>query len=132
MIAVDTSAVMAVLLGEDLSDDVIQALSDHDLCMSAGTLSELLIVASARNVLEEANDLITSLGIEIVTVDGAGAHRVQNAFMEWGKGRHPASLNFGDCFAYALANERDIPLLYVGSDFLKTDLEGALQSRARE
>jgi ribonuclease VapC len=56
---------------------------------------------------------------------------VGNAHVRWGKGGHPAGLNFGDCFAYALAQELDCPLLYVGDDFARTDVKGAVKAAAR-
>lgn len=127
MIVVDTSAIMAVLLEEEPSQSIKACLVDNELCMSAGTYSELLIVASARGLLDEANELIPAIGVEIVALDGASARAVQKAFANWGKGRHPASLNFGDCFAYALAKEKGIPLLFVGNDFSKTDVDVALK-----
>ena len=127
MIVVDTSAIMAVLLEEEPSSSIKACLVDNELCMSAGTYSELLIVASARGLLDEINELIPAIGVEIATLDGASARAVQKAFANWGKGRHPASLNFGDCFAYALAKEKGIPLLFVGNDFSKTDVEVALK-----
>ncbi|WP_321389671.1 type II toxin-antitoxin system VapC family toxin [Emcibacter sp.] len=126
MIAVDTSAVMALLLGEEGAEKISECLTENDLCMSAGTLSELLIVASSRGLGEEAEELISALGVEIVTVDGAVARQVQQVYATWGKGSHPAGLNFGDCFAYALARERSVPLLYVGNDFGKTDIKPVL------
>lgn len=122
MIAVDTSAIMAVLLGESTAPDIIEIMADNDLFMSAGTLSELLIVAGSRGVGEEAKAIIRKLGIEIVPVDGLAAEAVEAAYMKWGKGRNPAGLNFGDCFAYAAAQEHDAPLLFVGEDFRKTDV----------
>lgn len=128
MIVVDTSAIIAVLLEEETSLSIKSCLVNNELCMSAGTYSELLIVASTLGLLDEVNELIPAIGIEIVTLDGASAHAVQKAFVNWGKGRHPASLNFGDCFAYALAKEKDIPLLFVESDFSKTDVDIALKS----
>lgn len=126
MIAVDTSAIMAVLLAEDSAERICSILINNDLCISAATYAELLIVASARDLAEEVDELITTLGFEIVALDGAGSRAVQSAFMAWGKGRHPASLNFGDCFSYALAKQASIPLLYIGNDFSKTDLTSAL------
>ena len=128
MIVVDTSAVMAVLLEEETSPGIKACLVNNELCMSAGTYSELLIVASAQGLLDEVNELIPAIGVEIVTLDGASARAVQKAFVNLGKGGHPASLNFGDCFAYALAKEKDIPLLFVGNDFSKTDVDIALKS----
>ena len=129
MIVVDTSAIMAFLLEEDLSPAIKVCLAENELCMSAGTYSELLIVSSARGLLDKVNKLISEIEIEIVMLDGAGARAVQKAFADWGKGRHPASLNFGDCFAYALAKEKSMPLLFVGNDFSKTDVNSALELR---
>jgi ribonuclease VapC len=69
--------------------------------------------------------LIARLGFEIIGVTAATVQNVVHAYETWGKGIHPASLNFGDCFAYALAKERGCRLLYVGEDFARTDLERA-------
>ncbi len=95
MIVVDTSALMAVLLGE----------------------------AEAESW--EMAGLVSGLGMEVVSVTELAASQVARAYAIWGKGVHPAGLNFGDCFAYALAKERDCPLLFVGNDFSKTDLKMA-------
>ena len=65
---------------------------------------------------------------EIVSVTPASARRIAEAYEAWGKGVHPAALNFGDCFAYALAKEQGCPLLYVGGDFAKTDIPGVLNA----
>lgn len=127
MIVVDTSAFMAVLHEEEPSPGIKVCLLNNKLYMSAGTYSELLVVASARGLLDEADELISEVGVEIVTLDGASARAVQKAFASWGKGRHPASLNWGDCFAYALAKEKNMPLLFVGNDFSKTDVDVALE-----
>jgi len=72
--------------------------------------------------------LIDELGFEVAPVTQATAQRVTRAYERWGKGVHPAGLNFGDCFAYALAEERGWPLLYVGGDFSRTDVVSALSS----
>nr|QQZ51979.1 type II toxin-antitoxin system VapC family toxin [Phenylobacterium glaciei] len=69
--------------------------------------------------------LVGNLGLTIVPVSEAAASRVALAYNQWGKGVHPAGLNFGDCFAYAVAKEHDCPLLFVGEDFSKTDLQAA-------
>lgn len=127
MMAVDTSAIMAVLLGEPEGDACAAALeAERDILIAAGTLAETLIVADRRNVGAEAAKLIEGLGLEVVSLTPAGAGRVAEAYAKWGKGIHPAGLNFGDCFAYELARERDCPLLYVGEDFARTDVAGAL------
>lgn len=114
---------MAILLGEPEGDRCIEALErETAVLISAGTLAEAMIVADRRNVGGELRTLVEGLGFEIVPVSGAGSTRVAEAYARWGKGAHPASLNFGDCFAYTLAEENDAPLLFVGDDFRQTDL----------
>jgi ribonuclease VapC len=123
---VDTSALMAILLGEPDAERCIAALeAQNEVMISAGTLAEAMIVAGRRNIGGEMNALVEGLGFEIVSVSGAGSAKVAEAYARWGKGVHAASLNFGDCFAYALARELGRPLLFVGDDFSKTDLEAA-------
>ena len=127
MIAVDTSALMAVVLGEREADACIKVLeTETEIVISAGTVAEALIVAARRNVAEEVTRLIDGLGFEIVSVTPASARRIAAAYVRWGRGAHPAGLNFGDCFSYEIAKERACPLLYVGDDFSKTDVESAL------
>lgn len=70
--------------------------------------------------------LIAELGFEVVPVTSAAAPRIAQAYERWGKGVHPAGLNFGDCFAYAAAEEHACHLLYVGDAFARTDIEGVL------
>lgn len=127
MIAVDTSAIMAILLGEPEGDACIDALErEDDIVISAASLAETLIVAGRRNIGEEAAQLLDGLGLEVSPVTEANARQVAEAYRLWGKGVHPAGLNFGDCFAYTVAKERACPLLYVGDDFSRTDLASAL------
>jgi ribonuclease VapC len=127
MIALDTSALMAVVLGEPQADACIRVLeTETDVTISAGTLAEALIVAARRNVAQEVSSLIDGLDFEVVPVTAASARRIAAAYANWGKGAHPAALNFGDCFSYDLAKEQSCPLLYVGDDFTKTDLQSAL------
>lgn len=127
MIAVDTSALMAIVLGEPEANSCIGALeSESDLLISAGTVAEALIVSARRNVGEEMARLIDGLGFEIVTLTPASARSVAHAYEMWGKGVHPAALNFGDCFAYEVAKEHACRLLYVGDDFTKTDIDRVL------
>ena len=126
MIVIDTSAIMAILLDEPEADSCIAAIAGNDiLLMSAGTLAETLIVADRRAVGTEAAKLIDGLGVEVVPVTPEDARRVAAAYTQWGKGLHPAALNFGDCFGYALARERDCPLLFIGEDFARTDIVSA-------
>ncbi len=126
MIVVDTSALVAVLLREQQFEACKTTLDrEQRLLMSAGTLAEALIVATRRGFLQEMSGLVDAFGFEIATVTPAAARRVAEAYSRWGKGVHPAGLNFGDCFAYALARENDCALLFVGDDFAKTDVRRA-------
>jgi ribonuclease VapC len=128
MIAVDTSALMAILLDEPEAQACVAALADAaSVLISAGTLAEALIVAARRNVAEEMAALIEGLGVEVVPVTQGSARRVAETYGRFGKGVHAAGLNFGDCFAYEVARENGCPLLYVGEDFGLTDLASALQ-----
>ena len=123
---VDTSALMAILLGEAEADRCADVLEAEDkILISAGTMAEALIVALRRNRGDEMKKLIAGLGIETIGVTAATVQNVVQAYETWGKGVHSASLNLGDCFAYALAKERGCRLLYVGEDFARTDLERA-------
>ena len=127
MIAVDTSALMAIALGEAAADACIRLLeTEPKIIISAGTVAEALIVAARRNVGEEVARIIDGLGFEILPVTPASARRIAVAYARWGRGAHPAALNFGDCFSYEAAKENACPLLFVGDDFAKTDLESAL------
>src|SRR5689334_8103034 len=107
MIVVDTSAFMAVLLREAPADACTKALdTEKDLLISAGTLAEILVVATGRGIARYAAELIDRLGITVVPATEATARDVGVAFARWGKGFHPAGLNFGDCFSYVLAKDR--------------------------
>jgi ribonuclease VapC len=127
MIAVDTSALMAIVLGEAAADACMAMLETEPVVLiSAGTVAEALIVAARRKVAEEMAKLIDGLGFDVVTVTPASARRIAAAYENWGKGIHPAGLNFGDCFAYEVARAHDCRLLFVGNDFSKTDVESVL------
>ncbi len=127
MIAVDTSALMAIVLNEPEADACVAVLeTEEDLLISAGTAAEAVIVAARRNVGEEMARLIEGLGLEIISVTPAAARRIAQAYAQWGKGVHPAALNFGDCFSYEVAKEHGCRLLFVGNDFRQTDLQGAI------
>jgi ribonuclease VapC len=128
LIVVDTSALVAIVLDEPGEAECRAVVRNNDdLLLSAGTLAELLIVAAGRNFLEETERLLAELSFEVVPVTEARSHAVGEAYRGWGRGFHAASLNFGDCFAYALAKERGCALLYVGQDFARTDVESALE-----
>jgi ribonuclease VapC len=127
VIAVDTSALMAVLLDEPDAARCIDALAEAGrLLISAGTVAETLIVAARRGRGPAMARLLEGLGFETISVTPAAARRIAAAYERWGKGVHPAGLNFGDCFAYEVAKEHDASLLYVGEDFARTDLQSVL------
>ena len=127
MIAVDTSALMAIVLKEPEADACKAALAAEDeILISAGTVAEALIVSTRRSVNTEVGRIIDRLGFEVVAVTPASARRIAEAYQRWGRGPHPAPLNFGDCFAYEVAKEHACRLLYVGDDFVKTDIEAVL------
>lgn len=118
---------MAIALDEPEAGTCSAALEAEDVVLiSAGTIAEVLIVALRRGVRPGIERLIDELGLEVVTVTSATARRVAQAYERWGKGVHQAALNFGDCFAYALAKERGCRLLSVGNDFSKTDIDSVL------
>ena len=127
MIVLDTSALLALLLAEPQADQIAEILkSEEDFKISAGTLAEALIVAGRRGLSEEMSLLLEGLAVEVETVSAARAVAVSKAYSTWGKGIHPAGLNFGDCFSYVTANANGSSLLYVGDDFTQTDLLSAL------
>ena len=127
MIAVDTSALMAVVLDESDAAACRGALeTEAHVVMSAGTLLEALIVASGRNVADEVEQLVAGLGVEIMPVTAASARRAAEAYVRWGKGFDRAGLNYGDCFAYEIAADNACPLLFIGNDFIKTDIASAI------
>lgn len=127
MIAVDTSALLEILLHRPQFDACITALSENnDVLISAGTLTEAYIVAGQRGLTANLISLMDRLGLQVVPVTEATAERIGRVYSAWGKGVHPASLNFGDCFAYDVAKQNNCPLLFVGGDFSRTDIESAL------
>ncbi len=131
MIVLDTSALMAIVLDEPSAEFCMSAIeAETDLAMSAGTMAEAMIVADNRGVGPRVRLLIARLGVEILAVTPAAAVRVADAYTRWGKGNHRAGLNFGDCFAYALAKELGCELLFVGDDFRRTDIGQAARPDA--
>ncbi|MCT0212438.1 MULTISPECIES: type II toxin-antitoxin system VapC family toxin [unclassified Synechococcus] len=129
-LAVDTSAVVAVLLNEPGSDAVLERLcAAGQPAVAAPTRTEILLVALAKLGdlgLERARDFLEQQAILTVGWDQELADAAALAYQRFGKGHHPSGLNFGDCFAYALADHLKVPLLFVGNDFSQTDLEPAL------
>ena len=116
---VDTSALLAILLKEPGWNSLYeQVMSVPILLMSCGTLQELLIVALRKGILATVDELLSALDFDYVPVDTTLARCGVELYRQYGKGTgHPAQLNYGDCFAAALATVRQLPLLYAGEDF---------------
>ncbi len=126
---IETSAVIAVLQDEPERRRLNEALDAAETrLMSTASFVECSIILEARHgeAGRDALDLlIAEAGIELVPVDVEQARVARRAFSQFGKGRHPAGLNFGDCFSYALAKTTGRPLLFKGIDFARTDLTAA-------
>lgn len=125
---VDTSALLAVLFHEPDAELYARAISTASPCrMSVANLLEASIVIGGRGDATDTElDLfVDEAKIELVPVTTAQATAARRAWRRFGKGNHPAALNFGDCFAYALAKTNREPLLFKGEDFAHTDVEKA-------
>ena len=124
---VDSSAVVALVLAEPIGDAIATHIEDAEhRVLSAATFVELsIVVESLRGLagLTLVADIVRDSEIEIVECDEAAARRAIKAWRRFGRGKHPARLNFGDCFTYALADETGYPVLCTGNDFTRTDLE---------
>lgn len=130
-VVLDTSAVAAVIFGEPDAEAFAAALTRHggELSISAVTRVELEIVLEARQGSEAVSDaeaMFDRLGVITEPVDAAQASAAFAAWRRFGKGRHPAGLNLGDCFSYALARAAGAPLLFKGNNFAQTDIASAL------
>lgn len=126
---VDSSALMAILEGEQEADDLLQVAAAGPCQMSVATWLEVSIVADARsaNHGERLDELIRALEIEVVPVSTRQGEVARLAYRRYGRGSgSPARLNYGDCFAYALSVTTGEPLLFVGADFTQTDVAPAL------
>ncbi|HET7326892.1 MAG TPA: type II toxin-antitoxin system VapC family toxin [Nocardioidaceae bacterium] len=126
-VVVDTSAAVAVILGEDGAERIVGHLETAGtrLMSTAGRL-ELGIVIEARFGRaggDAVERFLRDAAIRLVDVDADAAERAMGAWRRYGKGRHRAALNYGDCFAYALAERSGMPLLCTGQDFAATDLD---------
>lgn len=127
MIVVDTSALMAIVLGEPERLVCMSAIeAEPDLLISGGTVAEALVVAGRRGVAAEMRELIDAVGFEVRPLMLADARQIAAAYARWSKGVHPAGLNLADCFAYALAQQQGCPLLFVGNEFARTDVRSVL------
>ena len=130
MIVVDSSALIAIYFNEPEKASFALAVVSVDApCIGAPNFLEASMVAETRHGeagCRELDRIAANLGLEIVPFDASHIQGARDAFRRFGKGRHRANLNFGDCCAYALAKLRDVPLLFKGSDFALTDLKRAL------
>lgn len=126
---IDTSAIIAILFDEDDARIYAEAIAKADSCrISAATFVEIAIVVEAQTKNSGSRQLdafFRRAGIAIEPVTEEQAHIARQAFIDFGKGRHPAGLNYGDCFSYALSRVTREPLLFKGKDFAKTDLIAA-------
>jgi ribonuclease VapC len=129
-VVIDTSAMIAVLLNEANAVSIAQAIESGSLrLLSAANFLEASIVIESRKGEtggRELDLLLYRAAIEVVAVDQDQAEVARLAWRRFGKGRHPAGLNYGDCFAYALAKTRRLPLLFDGDDFSQTDIEAVV------
>lgn len=127
---IDTSALVAILLGEPECDEFVDRIAEaEDPMISAATLAEASIVMQGREGdggVTDVDDLLARAGVRCVAVDDMQAYLALEGFHRYGKGRSPAGLNFGDCFSYALAKRFNRPLLFKGDDFRHTNVEPAV------
>ena len=135
VVAVDSSAIIAIMLEEKEKSDFLRVLghSRRNFC-STVTFLECVMVLSTRAPrisLPRFTNGLADFAIEQVSVDADHALLAGQAFLRFGKGRHPAKLNMGDCFSYALAKSLNAPLLYKGDDFGQTDIVSALTMETR-
>ncbi|OEO30116.1 twitching motility protein PilT [Devosia insulae DS-56] len=127
MIVVDTSALMAILRDEPMKVPCLEALQyEPDVYVSAGTLIEATIVSHGKQLGAEMTALLEEVRPIVMDVTEETVLIAREGYLQWGKGVHPAGLNFGDCFSYALAKQLDCPLLYIGNDFGQTDIRSAI------
>ena len=131
MIVVDSSALVAILRREPEADDFIRIIAIADSCLlSSVSLLETSMVLAGRTGSAanwaELDALVARAGIRVVAQDQTLAEQARTAFLRYGKGRHPAALNLGDCATYALAKAQNVALLFKGNDFSKTDVSSAV------
>lgn len=131
---IDTSALLVILQDEPERRAFNEAIEESEsVVISAATLLEISMIIEARygtDGLRDLDLLISKAEIEVITFDVGQAHIARRAFSRFGKGRHAAGLNYGDCFSYALAKVRGEALLFKGKDFSRTDLKSAVPAAA--
>ena len=128
---VDSSALVAILLGEATAEELIKAFSGSGAIIAAPNVLEVCMVMR-KYVGDEAKNLVSAqlnaFDVSIVPFGKEHLEAANMAFAKFGKGSHKAGLNFGDCIAYALAKSTAKPLLFTGNDFLQTDIIPVLQA----
>jgi ribonuclease VapC len=130
---IDASAIVAILLAEEDAESVANMISQQRRRFTTSiSLTETSIRllrlrrGTERQVIGEIDNLLSTLGVEIRDVDSAAWRVAARAYARFGKGRHPAGLNFGDCLAYAAAKQAGARLVYKGDDFALTDVNAGL------
>lgn len=126
-IVLDTSAIVAIVKQEPSGTACWAVLRQTQrIFISAGTLTELRIVVRRQGLHLDTEEMLESMPVVVIPVDEAMSRKVADTYDRWGRGIHPAALNMGDCYAYALAQDMGLPLLYVGDDFTQTDVRPAV------
>ena len=127
---VDSSAIISILYAEDDAEVFVDAITDAAQClMSAASYLETAVVVDRQRGAEAGRQFdafIARAAINIEPVTREQADIARQAYLDFGKGKHPAALNFGDCFSYALARYLHLPLLFKGNDFSLTNIESVL------
>jgi len=123
----DTSAILAILQNEPERRKFNEAIDAADSrCLSTASFVECSMIVESRYGADGVRDLdllIAKAQVSLISVDEEQADLARRAFRKFGKGRHPAGLNFGDCFSYALSKAVQEPLLFKGNDFSLTDVD---------
>lgn len=123
----DTSAIIAIIFDEPERQAFLRIIARNPvLAISAPTLYESSVVAFGkkpdRSIVEKVEAFLRDFLVTTIPLDADAARSARDAYLQFGKGYHPAGLNLADCFSYSLAKARNEPLLFKGGDFLKTDI----------
>ncbi len=130
-IVIDTSSLAAIVFGEPDGEMFSRMLATYDdeVCIGAPTLVEAEIVVESRQgaaALADLRGVLAALGVRTIGFDAEHARLAADAWRRYGRGRHPAALNLGDCCSYATAKSLGAPLVYKGTDFSQTDIVAAV------
>jgi len=127
VIVVDSSALIEIIIDGPHAEACMTALENAETAIiSAGTMTESLIVAIGHYAEQPLKALFDQFGFDVIPVTQERAKAAAEGYRQYGKGWQAAGLNFGDSFAYALAKELDSPLLFIGKDFARTDVKSVL------